>query len=1034
MLRKAIICYADSQFNEGVKICQQALQVKTIHEFEHDIYNAYGIILLEMKNYDEAIKIFDTGIAKFPAHGILYFNKGVAYLRLEKYDLAETWFKKTLLINPYLYGAHYHLALAALAQGKIVPSYMSYMSYLLFSPKGKYAGKSINMLQQISVGTDEILGYKNNRKVYPDPNYQEVEDVIFSKIALDKSYKILTTVDDPISRQIQAVIEKLQYADEDSDFWVQYYLPFFKQTVIDKKFDLLINHMFSNVNIPAIAAYVEKNKKQIDAYTTEAGNYYDKIKTTQELMLKRRDTVSNRYFFDSGVLFGKGTAAKTGKTLIGPWEGRYAGGNLKSKGMYNAAGSREGNWIWYNSKGAVKAKENYLNGKLDGTQDYYFSNGNRSSQESWVNGQLHGISTTYYYGGSIKTTSTYKANKLDGEEKKFFVSGDLAAVRNYVAGEKSGTEKEYFRNGKLESVTQYLDGKAQGIYKGYNDQGILVAEGNFIKGLASGEWKYYYDDGKIKQSTSKSAGLENGLRKEFYATGEPLTAYNVVKDKVDGEVLAYYRSGKIWYTRLYENGVLLKASYLDQKGNTVSTLMKNGENSRVTTYGDNGYKASSVGYNKDGLVNGVDTIFHNTGGISEICYYKDDVLDGKLTTYYKNGKVKSETTMTDDLTNGYYTSFYMNGKVKSEGRIIEDENQGPWYFYNENGKLNASQYYLDGELDGYKEEYYPNGQKSIEYKYYRGWLEEVTNYDLDGKAIATDIFVKGQGKYRLLYPDGKLMAETNYKNGEFEGIFKSYYFDGTPERVCYYKAGMLDSNYVYYQHGGAKSMEGKYANGDKVGLWKYYDDDGKLSSISNYKSGVLDGEYIRYFANGNKKFISVIKNDFWEGPGVTFDPKGALAYQVNYNDDLAISYTFNDSNGKLKENIPFDSATGSMTAFFANGKPSRVCAYIGGEKHGIDREYYENGNLKSEQRTEHNVQQGPAKSYYENGKLESDFNFLDENEHGLCKTYYESGLIKREVNYEFGTIHGLVKIYNESGKLLQTKNYEQGVLKSVKYE
>jgi tetratricopeptide (TPR) repeat protein len=234
---------------------------------------------------------------KFPANSLMYFNKGIIYLRKDQPEQAEPWFQKTLIIDPYMYSAHYHLGLSAVLQGKIVPAYISYMSYLLFSPKGKFASNAINTLQQISVGTDEIVKLKNGRKSYPNANYQGVEDVLFSKIALNKSYISLTQIDDPISRQIQAVIEKLEYTENDSDFWTQYYIPFFKKAYTDKKFDLLIHHMFSNVDIPAIKTYEEKNKKQIDAFTSEAGTYFDVIRATRELMWKRRDTVAKRYFF-----------------------------------------------------------------------------------------------------------------------------------------------------------------------------------------------------------------------------------------------------------------------------------------------------------------------------------------------------------------------------------------------------------------------------------------------------------------------------------------------------------------------------------------------------------------------------------------------------------------------------------------------------------------------------------------------------------------------------------------------------------------
>ncbi|RZK66676.1 MAG: tetratricopeptide repeat protein, partial [Pedobacter sp.] len=500
LLKKAIVCQADSQFNEGIKYCKEALLIAKNNELLPEIYNTYGSLNLNLKHYDEAIRIFDTAIAKYPATSLLYYNKGVAYLESDRFEMAEQWFQKSLMINPYMYSAHYNLGLAALLQGKIVPGYISYFSYLLFSPNGRYSAKAINVLQQISIGGDEILKYKDNRKANPGTNYLEVEDVLFSKIALDKAYKPLTSIDDPISRQIQAVIEKVEFKADDADFWVQYYVPFLKKMYADNKFNLFIHHLFSSVDIPAIATFNEKNKKQSEALINEASNYFNLIRETRQLSVNGRDTVALKYFFDDGSLFGKGSTSKTGKVLFGPWEGLYESGNIKSKGNYNSSGERVGNWIWYTFDGGISSKENYTNGKLNGEQEYYFDNGNISSKEMHVNGMLQGKCTIYYYGGGIKTISNYKSDKLDGESKDYYNNGAIKSAKNYLAGLVNGITSDYYKNGKLESTVSYVNGKGEGQYRGYNEVGILIAEGNFLKDNMEGKWKYYYDSGSLKQT------------------------------------------------------------------------------------------------------------------------------------------------------------------------------------------------------------------------------------------------------------------------------------------------------------------------------------------------------------------------------------------------------------------------------------------------------------------------------------------------------------------------------------------------------
>jgi len=262
----------------------------------------------------------------------LYFNKGVVQLSSKRYTDAEALFQKALMINPYMYSAHYQLGLAALRQGKIIPAYLCFIGYLLVNPSGRYSANAINLLSQMSKGTDEILDYKNKRTINPDDNYQAVEDIVLSKIALDKGYKPIIALDDQISRQIQAIFEKLEYTDANNDFYIQYYFPYYKNVFVGDKFELFINHIFSSAKVPIIQDFNKKNKKSLDVFVKEAADYFNLLRATRELSYKKREQVNDRYYFENGKLVGKGLLTDNGKTLTGHWEFYYPAGNMKGLG------------------------------------------------------------------------------------------------------------------------------------------------------------------------------------------------------------------------------------------------------------------------------------------------------------------------------------------------------------------------------------------------------------------------------------------------------------------------------------------------------------------------------------------------------------------------------------------------------------------------------------------------------------------------------------------------------------------------------
>ncbi|HEY2580518.1 MAG TPA: hypothetical protein VGI43_01850 [Mucilaginibacter sp.] len=1034
LYEKALTCEADSQYAQAIKYCKEALTLKTQREYEPDIYNTYGNTLNDMGQPEEAIKVFDSAIARYPAYSYLYFNKGIAMVALNRLNDAELLFQKTLLINPYMYSAHYQLGLVAVKQGKIIPSFLSFISYLLVNPEGKYWSKSINFLSQITTSTDEVLGFKNNRKIAPNSNYQEVEDIVLSKIALDKAYKPITALDDPIIRQIQVVFEKLDYKDNDNDFWVQYYLPYFKQVYNQGKFELLINHCFSNSKVAAVQEYNKKNKKELEVFVKDAAAYFNVVRATRELNYNKRDSIKRRYFFEDGKLVEKGELVNNGKTLTGPWEFYYPGGNIKVRGNYNEAGKREGEWQFYFASGRTRAKEQYKNGKLEGKQEHYFENGNLSSVDNYLNDQPEGLVTIYYYAGNKKSITNYKLGKYDGEAKEFYSNGNLQLVNGFVSGARMGLSHEYYKSGQIKEIEQYNNGKAEGPYKHYYESGSLSAEGQNVKDKGQGEWKYYYEDGKIKEKRSYVNDIEEGAHDEYFENGQVSDAYTAKKGKIDGEAIFYYKDGKILSKYMYDNGIIKSAKYFDQSGHELSSAEMKGDGVNVISYSADGVKKACSHYDKKGTVDGADTLFYPSGKLYQVNGYKSGSLNGNSVTYHLNAKKKFEINYTDGKEDGYYTSFYANGQTEVEGWIKDGQYQGEWAYYDEKGNLTSKSYYLDGELDGYKEDYNPNGKKTLEQKYHRGWLEELTQYDTTGNIIAVDSFPKASGKYTLIYPKGQIMTQGNYVNGDFNGPFKTYYFDGSVESSLFYRNGLMDSIYTSYYYGGVKSADGQYKQGNKTGTWKYYNEDGKIYTSAQYSNDLLNGEKTYYFPSGNKDFVSLFKDDQLDGIEKIYDPEGSVTYELAFENDNVKSYSYIGSDGKLVPFVPIASNNGNMKAYFQNGKLLRECTYSDGVKNGANKIYYSNGQIRYIDTAAYGIVEGAFIEYNPNGKLKSEYHYVTDNADGICKEFDSNGLLKKELFFVNGINHGPVKYYDANGKLLKTMWYNYGKLISVKNE
>ena len=65
----------------------------------------------------------------------------------------------------------------------------------------------------------------------------------------------------------------------------------------------------------------------------------------------------------------------------------------------------------------------------------------------------------------------------------------------------------------------------------------------------------------------------------------------------------------------------------------------------------------------------------------------------------------------------------------------------------------------------------------------------------------------------------------------------------------------------------------------------------------------------------------------------------------------------------------------------------------------IWKEYYENGQVKSETPLVNGDAHGISKSYYENGEPLADMPYVNGKIHGISKEYYKSGQLRKETPY-----------------------------------
>jgi antitoxin component YwqK of YwqJK toxin-antitoxin module len=99
--------------------------------------------------------------------------------------------------------------------------------------------------------------------------------------------------------------------------------------------------------------------------------------------------------------------------------------------------------------------------------------------------------------------------------------------------------------------------------------------------------------------------------------------------------------------------------------------------------------------------------------------------------------------------------------------------------------------------------------------------------------------------------------------------------------------------------------------------------------------------------------------------------------------------------------------------------------------HGPRREWYENGQQKSEAMYQHDKLIGPLRYWAENGALILKEEFVNGQRHGLRQEWFDTGVLQRETMVENGERHGTDRRFWADGSIRSECEYQHGELQGL---
>ena len=282
--------------------------------------------------------------------------------------------------------------------------------------------------------------------------------------------------------------------------------------------------------------------------------------------------------------------------------------------------------------------------------------------------------------------------------------------------------------------------------------------------------------------------------------------------------------------------------------------------------------------------------------------YKKGLLNGYKKTYYKNGKLKFSGKFVMGVKNGTHTYYYNNGKKK----LVEK--------YAKGNLIEKIRYYKNGHIQ--KKETFDNGKVLSSIIYNRDGSPKNSNTKYNNTSInnsqstqtpdkpktKTVYVIKNKpptNQTRSLKVKNKKSYNPQLNTQPSDGLQKSYYDNGLPKRISFYKEGLPVKDSLFYETGNLQLVK-KFNDGELIHLESYYPEN-ILEKEENYLNNKKHGLQTYNYQNGKTQKIET-----YEYGQLThsekFNEKGQLLKEENYKfgkkHGAQKQY---DDNGKLVE-------------------------------------------------------------------------------------------------------------------------------------
>jgi antitoxin component YwqK of YwqJK toxin-antitoxin module len=977
--------------------------------------------LLDMDLYEASLAASDSVIAEYPGIFRPHHLKAIAYGEAGDKVKALEQAMENARRFPYQREAHILLTTIAGNEGRTSQAALAAVMAQLVRFDD---GMAENLLQYY----DGLLG--GTMEADPDgydlsltgDHLKELDQLIASKIAMDKKYQVKPDLTYPMCRQSHLLFSEVSKMDfSEQGFYVQFYGPVVKSIMEEGLFEGFVYHCLNSSTADKVKSIATKNRTKVNDFRARLVDIIEK----HYLRFPEPDATEEIYhvYNDGGDFVAMGPTDEKADKSLGEWTYYAANGRLISQGGFNNEGNKEGTWNYWYDNGKPRSTAEYSNDIKNGALVTYYVEGGVQDSVMYKDGLREGKGCSYRREGGLETCKVALADKwtgpvteyhpsgaeewrydivddqAEGDIKQYYADGTVQFEGRYAAGQRVGKFTEYHKNGQKSLEQTYVDGKSTGPFTKWYASGVVKEEGTTLNNFLTGERRSYDEWGTLSGIAHfDEQGRSNGLNQEFDRDGRP-------------------------YIELeYRNDLLIRYSYKAMDGTVLGEAKRAKGKFDFTGYFPEGQKKVTGTYLDEGAKDGPWVYYFQDGTMKSDERHADGELSGKQRFFSEDGTLASENDGYERNGNDYrsFIGYHPSGAVKEVGQLKNDEFEGVDITYEPDGSVSTRSYFVDGDREGTQYYYDPTGVLNSSDVIRGGITTEQAKFDDKGVEYERVLIPAGAFVVVHHHPNGSVSSRLEKLNGVYHGKALWTYPDGTKEVEGTFLNGDRQGAWTYYHPNGKKRLEQEYRLGDLVGNSTAYFPDGTKQSVYPYQNGQVHGTVTEFHANGKPSYVREHEHDVRHGRYASYSWEGVPQMVRFYVKGDLVAYGSPAADGSVADTVKLGTGLVQLESHFPDGTVSRRMTYRNGEIDGAFKEYHPNGKVMEEMQYKVGKAMGEKKSYYPSGQLMEEVMYSEGMLHGVQKRYWENGKLKETKTFVYGEGHGPWTVHDNTGRVLAT--------------